>query len=70
MQDIDKHQDVAKSIYKIIISNETKYGSVEDPLSMYKTTSNEKALVSEIPYLANDENVIIALGQGKKSVLI
>ena len=69
-QDIDKHQGVAESNYKIIISNETEYGWFEDPSSMYKTTSNEKALVSEIPYVANDENVIIALGQGKKSVLI
>ena len=41
-----------------IILNETECGSVEDPLSMHRTRSNEAALVSEIPYTINDENVI------------
>ena len=45
---IDKHQDVVESIHKKVISNETEYGSVEDPLSMRRTGSNETALVSEI----------------------
>ena len=41
------------------ISNETEYGSLEDTLSIYRTATNETALVSEIPYMINDENVII-----------
>ena len=32
---IDKHEDAAESIHKNIISNETEYDSVEDPLSMH-----------------------------------
>ena len=46
------------------ISTETEYGSVEDPLSKHRTGSNETTLVSEIPNITNDENVIIAPGQG------
>ena len=64
----DKHQDVGESIHKKIISNETEYGSVEDPLSIYKTATNATALVSEMPYIINDENVIIAPGQGERLV--
>ena len=33
---------------------------------MHRTGSNEIVLVSEIPSIINDKNVIIALGQGKK----
>ena len=59
-----------KSIHKKIISNEAKYGSVKDPLSIHRSGSNETALVSEIPYIINDENVIIALRQRRKKVSI
>ena len=45
-------------------------GSVEDPLSMHRTGSNETELVSEIPSIIKDEKVIIAPGQGKKPVPI
>ena len=62
----DKHQDVGESIHKKIISNETEYGSVEYSLSIYTTATN--ATVSEIPYIINDENVIIAPGQGERPV--
>ena len=68
--DIDEHQDIVEYIHKKIISNETKYDPVEDRLSMYRTASNETALVSEVPYIINDENVIIAPGQEKKPVSI
>ena len=64
---IDKHQNVTESIHTKVISNETEYGSVEDPLSMHRAGSNETALVSEIPSIINDENVITAPGQGKKN---
>ena len=33
---------------------------------MHRTASNERTLVSEIPSTINEENVIIAPGQGKK----
>ena len=60
---IDKHRDVAESIHQKIISTEAEYVSVEDPLSMYRNGLNETALVSETPYIINDENV--KLHQGK-----
>ena len=53
-----------------IISDETEYGSAEDPLSMHRDGSNEIAPVSEIPYIINDENVIIAPGQRKIPISI
>ena len=37
---------------------------------MHRTASNETTLVSDIPNIINDENVIIAKGQGKKPVSI
>ena len=37
---------------------------------MHTTGSNETSLVSEFPSTVNDENVIIAPGQGKKTVSI
>ena len=39
-------------------------------LSMHRTGSNETALASKILSIINDENVIIAPAQGKKSVSI
>ena len=66
---INKHQDVAESIHKKIISNETEYGSVEDPLSMHRNGSNKKALVSKFRSIINEEN-IIAPEQGEKTVSI
>ena len=61
---IDKHQVVTECILTKTISNGTEYGSFEDPLRMHRTGSNERALVSEIPSITNDENVIIAQRQG------
>ena len=43
-----------------------QYASVEDPLNMHRTASNKTNLVSEIPNIINEENVIAAPGQGKK----
>ena len=37
---------------------------------MHRIGPNETALVSEFPSIINDENVIIAPGQGKKPVSI
>ena len=40
----DEHQDVAESIHKNMISNETEYGLVQNPLYMHRTAANEAAL--------------------------
>ena len=44
--------------------SKTEFSSFEDPPNMYRTAST---LVSEIPNIINDKNIIIAPGQGKKS---
>ena len=62
---IDENEDVFDSIHKKNISNKTVYGSIEDSLSMHRTCSNETAVVSDISHITDDENVIIAPGQGK-----
>ena len=56
----DEHQDFAESIHKKNTSIETECGSVsvEDPLSKHRTGSSKTALVSEIPNIINDEDVI------------
>ena len=51
-------------------SSETELTSLEDPLNVHRTISNESNHVSEIPNIINDENVIFATGQGKKLVSI
>lgn len=38
----------------------TEFASVEDPLNMHETASNEITLVSEISNIIDEENVIIA----------
>ena len=43
--------------------SETEFASIEDPLILHRTASNETTLVSEIPNIINDKNVIIAQGQ-------
>ena len=50
---------------KSINNTETELASMEDPPSMYKTASNETSLISEIPNIINEENVINATTQGK-----
>ena len=43
--------------------SETEPDSVDDPLIMHKTASNEANIVSEIPNIINDENGTITPGQ-------
>ena len=47
-------------------SNDT----TEDPLTRHRVASNETALVSEIPNIVENENLIVAPGQGKTPVAI
>ena len=58
--------DRKESTENINDRSETEFASVEDPLNMHRIASNETTLVSDIPNIINDENVIIALGQGKR----
>ena len=52
------------------IRSEKELASFEDPLNMHRTASNETTLVSEIRNIIDEENVIIAPGQGKTPVSI
>ena len=47
--------------------SETEFALLEDPPNMQRTASNETTVVSEIPNMINEENVIIATGQGKRT---
>ena len=55
---------------EVINDTETEYVSVEDLLNLLRTVSNIRNLISEIQNINNEENVIIALGQRKKTDLI
>ena len=48
--------------------DENDFLSKEDPLNSYRISSNETALISEIPAIIDKENVIIAPGQGKTPI--
>ena len=50
--------------------SDTEFASVEDHLNMHRTASNKTTLVFQIPNIINEENVIIAPGQGKTPVSI
>ena len=63
--------------WKIIIDGDIsdieikrEYASVQDPLNMHRTVSNETILVSEIPNIINEENLIFAPEQEKTQVSI
>ena len=72
--DIVKIQGQSECVSKKNVSNrkestenindrsETEFALVEDPLNMHRTASNEISLVSDIPNIINDENVIIPPG--------
>ena len=51
-------------------ASEAEYASVEDPLNMHRTATNKTTLISEIPNIIDEENVIIAPGQVKTPVSI
>ena len=50
--------------------NTDEYNCNEDPLNKDKVNCNESALISEIPNIVGDENIIVAPGQGKKPLSI
>ena len=54
---------MSESIYDT--ERETEYASVEDPLGMHRSTSKKTTLISDILKIINEENLIVAPGQGK-----
>ena len=45
---------------------EIEYVSVKDPVNIHRSASNDTTLVSEVPNMVNEENVIIVPAQGIK----
>ena len=81
--DINENQGETKSVTENAISDgkeisknnnenasQVEYTSVEDPLNMHRISTNETTLMSEIPNIIYEENVIIVPGQGKLPVSI
>ena len=48
--------------------SETECTSVEDPLNMQRTASNEKNPISVVSNMINEGNIIEAPGQGRISI--
>ena len=46
--------------------SEIEFASVEDPLNVHTTASNETTLVSEIPYTINEEKYYNCTGAKKR----
>ena len=65
-----KKKTDGKEITENINDRNVTVGSVEDPLNMHRTASNETILISEIPNIINEENVTIAPRQRKKTISI
>ena len=81
--DINENQEETESVTENVISDgkeinknnnentsEAEYASVKDPLNMNRTATNETNLISDIPNIINEENVIIVPDQGKTPVSI
>ena len=63
----ETEKGTAESICNVkenVNESKTEYASVEDPLNIHRTVSNETTLVSDIPNIVSNQN-IIAPGQGK-----
>ena len=76
--DTNENQEETKSVTENAISDgnemdksnnenagQLEYASVEDSLNMLRIAINETTLISESPNIINEENVMIAPGQGK-----
>ena len=59
----EKIMSDSTEISESINDTKTEYASVEDPLSMYRTASNETILISEIPNIMKE---MLLLHQGKE----
>ena len=67
---LKKNTSDGKEMSENMNDNKIGYASVEDPLNIHRSTSNDTTLVSEIPNIINEENVITAPRQGKKTISV
>ena len=60
-ENISDGEEMTKNINNT--RSETKFALVEDPLNIYRIASDQTTLVSEIPNISDEENIIIVPGQ-------
>ena len=62
---IEKIVSVGKEMNENMNDTEIEYSLVKYSLNIHRSASNEATLVSEIPNIINEKNVILAPGQEK-----
>ena len=67
-ENISDGEEMTKNINNT--RSETKFALVEDPLNIYRIASDQTTLVSEIPNISDEENIIIVPGQEKTPFFI
>ena len=60
---VSDKKEMTENIYD---GSEIEFASVEDPLNVHTTASNETTLVSEIPYTINEEKYYNCTGAKKR----
>ena len=60
---VSDKKEMTENIYD---RSEIEFASVEDPLNVHTTASNETTLVSEIPYTINEEKYYNCTGAKKR----
>ena len=64
---VSDKKEMTENIYD---RSEIEFASVEDPLNVHTTASNETTLVSEIPYTINEEKYYNCTGAKKRFEVI
>ena len=64
---VSDKKEMTENIYD---GSEIEFASVEDPLNVHTTASNETTLVSEIPYTINEEKYYNCTGAKKRFEVI
>ena len=71
-KEIIRFSHIEENVGKEITENindrsETEFASIEGPLSMHRTGSNETIVVFEIPNIIIDKNIVIPPAQKKRN---
>ena len=52
------------------VENKLNFQLLDDPLNLHRVAANETSLISELPSIIDEDNIIIAQGQGNTSLSI